>query len=254
MPVTELVARFGTPLVVYAEDAVRERARMFQRAVPDALVVYGTKAFPNVALMRLLAEEGLGADVSTLVSSRSPTRGDRGQPAAHAREQQVGRGAACSGRGGRARRPGRARRARARGRCGRTPRHGPRHARSRDGDARVDPHRPPRLQVRARRGRRGRGGARLRLRQGSTWRASTSTSARSSRTCARTCSRSRCWPSSPTAAGPSSTGCRGDRRRRGLRDPAHRGGAGAGGGGARAGGRGRGLPRLADCGGWTRRG
>ncbi len=39
---------------------------MFQRAVPEALVVYGTKAFPNVALMRLLAEEGLGADVSTL--------------------------------------------------------------------------------------------------------------------------------------------------------------------------------------------
>jgi diaminopimelate decarboxylase len=52
--------------VVYAETALRERAKMFQRAVPDALVVYGTKAFPNVALMRLLAEEGLGADVSTL--------------------------------------------------------------------------------------------------------------------------------------------------------------------------------------------
>jgi diaminopimelate decarboxylase len=28
--------------------------------------VYGTKAFPNVALLRLFAEEGLGADVSTL--------------------------------------------------------------------------------------------------------------------------------------------------------------------------------------------
>src|SRR5918994_5667759 len=66
MPVTELADRFGTPLVVYAEDALRERARMFQRAVPDALVVYGTKAFPNVALMRLLNEEGVGADVSTL--------------------------------------------------------------------------------------------------------------------------------------------------------------------------------------------
>ena len=63
---TDLAERFGTPLVVYAEEALRERARMFQRAVPDALVVYGTKAFPNVALMRLLAEEGLGADVSTL--------------------------------------------------------------------------------------------------------------------------------------------------------------------------------------------
>jgi diaminopimelate decarboxylase len=32
---------------------------------PDALIVYGTKAFPNVALMRLLAADGLGADVST---------------------------------------------------------------------------------------------------------------------------------------------------------------------------------------------
>ena len=62
----ELAERFGTPLVVYSEAALRERARMFRRAVPDALVVYGTKAFPNVALMRLLAEEGLGADVSTL--------------------------------------------------------------------------------------------------------------------------------------------------------------------------------------------
>ena len=63
---TDLAERFGTPLVVYAEAALRERARMFQRAAPDALVVYGTKAFPNVALMGLLAEEGLGADVSTL--------------------------------------------------------------------------------------------------------------------------------------------------------------------------------------------
>ena len=66
IPATDLAERFGTPLVVYAEEAVRTRARMFQRAVPEALVVYGTKAFPNVALMRLLAEEGLGADVSTL--------------------------------------------------------------------------------------------------------------------------------------------------------------------------------------------
>jgi diaminopimelate decarboxylase len=63
---TELAERFGTPLVVYSEAALRERARMFLRAVPGALVVYGTKAFPNVAVMRLLAEEGIGADVSTL--------------------------------------------------------------------------------------------------------------------------------------------------------------------------------------------
>ena len=65
-PVTELAERFGTPLVVYSEDALRERARLFRRTVPEALVAYGTKAFPNVAVMRLLAEEGVGADVSTL--------------------------------------------------------------------------------------------------------------------------------------------------------------------------------------------
>ncbi len=63
---TQLAERFGTPLVVYSEAALRERAQLFQRAAPEALVVYGTKAFPNVAVMRLLAEEGIGADVSTL--------------------------------------------------------------------------------------------------------------------------------------------------------------------------------------------
>jgi diaminopimelate decarboxylase len=63
---TDLAERFGTPLVVYSEATLRERARLFRRAAPGALVVYGTKAFPNVAVMRLLAEEGLGADVSTL--------------------------------------------------------------------------------------------------------------------------------------------------------------------------------------------
>ena len=77
----DLAERFGTPLVVYSEAALRERARMIRRAVPDALVVYGTKAFPNVALMRLLAEEGLGADVSTLgelaFARRAGIAGDR---------------------------------------------------------------------------------------------------------------------------------------------------------------------------------
>ena len=63
---TELAERFGTPLVVYCEETLRERARLFARAAPGALVVYGTKAFANVALLRLLAEEGVGADVSTL--------------------------------------------------------------------------------------------------------------------------------------------------------------------------------------------
>jgi diaminopimelate decarboxylase len=61
----ELVEGFGTPLVVYDEATVRGQARAYRSAAPAASVVYGTKAFPSVALLRILADEGLGADVST---------------------------------------------------------------------------------------------------------------------------------------------------------------------------------------------
>jgi diaminopimelate decarboxylase len=62
----ELAREFGTPLFVYCEETLRAQARAYLGAAPDALVAYGTKAFPNLALLRLFAEEGLGADVSTL--------------------------------------------------------------------------------------------------------------------------------------------------------------------------------------------
>ncbi len=61
-----LAEEFGTPLVVYCEETVRAAARSWRTGAPEATIVYGTKAFPNVAVMRLLAEEGIGADVSTL--------------------------------------------------------------------------------------------------------------------------------------------------------------------------------------------
>jgi diaminopimelate decarboxylase len=60
-----LAGEHGTPLVVYCRNTVVARARAYAGVDPDLLVVYGTKAFPNVALLRLLAAEGLGADVST---------------------------------------------------------------------------------------------------------------------------------------------------------------------------------------------
>jgi diaminopimelate decarboxylase len=41
-------------------------ARAYVSAAPDARVVYGVKAFPNAAILRLLSAEGIGADVSTL--------------------------------------------------------------------------------------------------------------------------------------------------------------------------------------------
>ena len=66
VPASRLAADHGTPLVVYCEETIRAQARAYREAAPDALVVYGTKAFANVALLQLLAEEGIGADVSTL--------------------------------------------------------------------------------------------------------------------------------------------------------------------------------------------
>jgi diaminopimelate decarboxylase len=63
---TDLAAEHGTPLVVYCEQTIRAQARAYADAAPGALVVYGTKAFANVAILKVLADEGVGADVSTL--------------------------------------------------------------------------------------------------------------------------------------------------------------------------------------------
>jgi diaminopimelate decarboxylase len=61
-----LLSEHGSPLLVYDEATVRASARAYREAAPDAFVCYGTKAFPNVAILRILGEEGIGADVSTL--------------------------------------------------------------------------------------------------------------------------------------------------------------------------------------------
>ncbi len=62
--VEALAAAYGTPLVVYCEDTLRARARALRAAIGDGRLFYGTKAFANVALLRLLREEGVGADVA----------------------------------------------------------------------------------------------------------------------------------------------------------------------------------------------
>jgi diaminopimelate decarboxylase len=61
-----LAEEFGTPLVVYCEHTLRARARAYRESAPEAVVLYGSKAFPNATILSLLAELGLGADVSTL--------------------------------------------------------------------------------------------------------------------------------------------------------------------------------------------
>jgi diaminopimelate decarboxylase len=76
-----LADELGTPLVVYDEETVLANARAYREAAPEALLLYSLKAFPNLAILRLLAAESYGADVSTLgeleFARRAGIPGDR---------------------------------------------------------------------------------------------------------------------------------------------------------------------------------
>ena len=62
--VIELAERHGTPLFVYDELHLRERAREAVAAFGDG-ATYASKAFLCRAMARLVAEEGMGIDVAT---------------------------------------------------------------------------------------------------------------------------------------------------------------------------------------------
>ena len=78
---SHLAMEFGTPVVVYDRETILGAVRAYRAAAPDAFLVYGVKAFPNAAVLRLLDREGVGADVSTLgeleLALRSGVPGDR---------------------------------------------------------------------------------------------------------------------------------------------------------------------------------
>ena len=63
----DLASEYGTPLYVIDETTVRNRCRAFRNELnqryPDSLVLYGSKAFSNIALTGIIVEEGLGIDV-----------------------------------------------------------------------------------------------------------------------------------------------------------------------------------------------
>jgi len=60
-----LVRRLGTPLHVYSASALRRRVADLRDALAglEVLVCYAVKANPNVAVLELMANEGLGADI-----------------------------------------------------------------------------------------------------------------------------------------------------------------------------------------------
>ena len=64
----DLAREFGTPALVVAEPALRDRAREFTGELaarwPRSRVVFASKAFPCTAVQRVMVEEGLGLDVA----------------------------------------------------------------------------------------------------------------------------------------------------------------------------------------------
>ena len=61
----ELAREYGTPLYVYNGDRVLERFHAVRNAFAgvDLLIAYSVKANPNLAVLRLLAQAGAGADI-----------------------------------------------------------------------------------------------------------------------------------------------------------------------------------------------
>jgi len=65
VPAEQLVAEFGTPLYVYSRQGIVQRFRELNEAFAplDRLIAYSVKANGNLAILRLLAGEGAGADI-----------------------------------------------------------------------------------------------------------------------------------------------------------------------------------------------
>lgn len=80
----EIAAQFPTPFYIYDEKAIRENARRLNQAFSwcdDFCEYFAVKATPNPHLLRILADEGFGADCSSeaelLLCERSGIVGEK---------------------------------------------------------------------------------------------------------------------------------------------------------------------------------
>lgn len=64
VPLPAIAEAVGTPVYVYSQATLERHARLFRQAVPPGSeVAFAIKANPNLAVLRVLAREGYGADV-----------------------------------------------------------------------------------------------------------------------------------------------------------------------------------------------
>lgn len=63
----DLAKEFGTPLYVLDEELVRSQCRTYRKELsavyPNSMVIFASKALMNMAISRIIEEEGLGLDV-----------------------------------------------------------------------------------------------------------------------------------------------------------------------------------------------
>jgi diaminopimelate decarboxylase len=66
VPVAAIAAAVGTPVYIYSRATLARHARVFREALsalPDTHFAFAVKSNPNLAVLRLLATQGYGADV-----------------------------------------------------------------------------------------------------------------------------------------------------------------------------------------------
>ncbi|SOB80128.1 diaminopimelate decarboxylase [Sphingomonas guangdongensis] len=66
VPVAAIAAAVGTPVYIYSQATFARHARVFREgmaAIPHVHLAYAIKANPNIAVLRVLANQGYGADV-----------------------------------------------------------------------------------------------------------------------------------------------------------------------------------------------
>jgi diaminopimelate decarboxylase len=66
VPVAAIAAEVGTPVYIYSRATLTRHARVFRDALsilPRAHIAFAVKSNPNLAVLKLLAKEGYGADV-----------------------------------------------------------------------------------------------------------------------------------------------------------------------------------------------
>ena len=74
IPLSQIAKQVGTPVYVYSAATLRRHARVMREALkglPDPLIAYAVKANPNPAVLSILAQEGMGADIVSIGEYRA---------------------------------------------------------------------------------------------------------------------------------------------------------------------------------------